>query len=92
MSSIKLSELYGQEDKLTKSQMDNIIFDGIRDNGECAEYAVVFGNPEYQGYRINEAIKLYKAKRVKKLILTGGVGRNTEYLKRKEIEAEQIKK
>lgn len=78
MNNIKLSELYTKSDMLTENQISDIIFDGIRDNRESTKYAIVFGSPEYQQYRIKEAICLYKANRVKKLILTGGIGRNTD--------------
>jgi len=88
----KLSDLYGKENELTEEQIDTLIFDEIEDKGYSSKYAIVFGSPDFQNYRVYEAIKLYKEKRIQKIIFSGGIGRETEESKRNETEAVQMKR
>lgn len=91
-NNIKLSNLFGKEDELTECQIDNIIFQGIKDEFVFCKYAIIFGSPDYQEHRVKEAVRLYKDKRAKKLIFMGGIGRETEISKRNETEAIQMKR
>lgn len=66
INNIKLSSLFGKENELTEKQIDNIIFNGIKeDESVFCKYALVFGSPDYQEYRVKEAIRLYKKREFK---------------------------
>lgn len=38
------------------------------------DIAIVFGGPDMIPYRISKAIELYKSKKIKKILITGGIG------------------
>jgi len=71
---------------------------GFSDDGGKADCAIVLGaaayhtkpSPVFQA-RIDHAIKLYKEGRVKKVLLTGGYGRNAEFSE-SEVALEYCKK
>lgn len=69
---MKLSEI--NNENLTDNQIEKIVFSNIKDSGKSAKYGIVFGSYILQKYRIEQATNLYKERRVKKLILTGGKG------------------
>lgn len=83
-----------------------IIFDGLRDKNQNADVAVVPGNKintdgtvsERLKARLDKSIELYEAKRVAKIIVSGGFGKEgfwegdkmKEYLESKNIPTEKI--
>lgn len=91
---MKLSEI--NNENLTDSQIEKIVFSNINDSGKSAKYGIVFGSYTLQKYRIEQATNLYKEGRVKKLILTGGKGgisnQNNEDVPEAELMKESLVK
>ena len=91
---MKLSEI--NNENLTDSQIEKIVFSNINDSGKSAKYGIVFGSYTLQKYRIEQATNLYKEGRVKKLILTGGKGgisnQNNEAIPEAELMKESLVK
>lgn len=83
-----------------------ILFDGLDDKGRKADLAVVLGNKINQDgslserlkARLDQSIKLYHADRVKKILVSGGLGKEGywegnkmgEYLQKNHIPQENI--
>lgn len=83
-----------------------IIADGMRDKDGKAELAVVLGNKVNQdgslsdrlAARLNQSIKLYREDRVKKILVSGGLGKEgywegskmKEYLVKNQIPTEAV--
>ncbi len=67
---MKLSDYKGKA--LTDNDIDNIVFSGIRDNGDSCKYALVFGNAMLIKERTVKAVEMYNSGRVKKLVFMGG--------------------
>ena len=72
---MKLSELTKETvSKLTPKEKWDIIFGGVRDNGECAEFALLLGTkPSLAKERAEAAARLYAEGRVKYIVPSGGV-------------------
>lgn len=66
----KLSDF--KDEKLTQELIDKIVFSKVEDNGASCEYALVFGHAMLINERTTHAVKMYKEKRVKKLLFLGG--------------------
>ncbi len=64
-----------------------IVFDGMQDDGKSADVAVVLGNEVLNDgtlsmrleQRVNCSLKLYQAMRVKKIIVSGAIGKSGFY-------------
>lgn len=67
---MRLSEI--NKETLTDEEIEKIVYGGIFDSGENAEYALVFGNSNLIKERVTTAVKAFKDGRVKKLIFSGG--------------------
>ncbi len=63
-----------ENEKLDKETIEEIVFSGIEDDFLPATYAIVFGTSRKieMDARVQKAVQLYKEKRVKKLVFTGG--------------------
>lgn len=59
--------------------VDKILYNGLVYNGESAECALVLGSNKAPIYRVPVAVDLYKAYKIKKILLCGGTVRNTEH-------------
>ena len=72
---MKLSEIKKEEfESLSNEQLAEILYGVSRDDGECADVALVLGgNPNHCGERAYKAAELWHAGRVKTLIPSGGV-------------------
>lgn len=72
---MKLSEITKEQlETLTEQELTRIVYDGISDDGSCADVALLLGTyPTYSGERAEMAAQLYLAKRVKYIIPSGGV-------------------
>ena len=72
---MKLSEIKKEEiELLSDEQMAEILYGVSRDDGACADVALVLGgNPNHCGERAYKAAELWHAGRIKTLIPSGGV-------------------
>ena len=57
---------------LTRELIDKIVFSKVEDNGNSCDYAFVFGHAMLINERTSYAVKMYKEKRVNKLLFLGG--------------------
>lgn len=87
---MKLSQI--PIEHMTDERIDKIVYEGMEDNKQEALCGVVFGNYRLQDLRVQKAVELYKAGRIKKLLLLGGAGgiSNEEHIP--ETEASSMKK
>ncbi|MFR2534147.1 MAG: YdcF family protein [Clostridia bacterium] len=87
---MKLSQI--PIEHMTDEQIDKIVYEGIENNNQEALCGVVFGNYRFQDLRVQKAVELYKAGRIKKLLFLGGAGgiSNEEHIP--ETEASCMKK
>ena len=72
---MKLSETKSEAlEMLSEEQLAHIIFDGVADDGKCADVALLLGSrPEWCHDRALAAAELYHAGRVSYVMPTGGV-------------------
>lgn len=64
---------------LTPEQKWEIVCGGVRDDGECGEYALLLGSrPEFAKERALAAAELYRAGRVRYVVPSGGVAWETD--------------
>ena len=64
-----------KEKDLTPQLVDRLLFEGLHDTGESADCAIVLGSAKAARYRLPAAAAAYKAGRVPKILLCGGVER-----------------
>ena len=72
---MKLSEISKEKlESLSEGQIIKIVYGGRRDQGECADIALVLGgNPKHCGERAYKAAELFRMGRIRTLITSGGV-------------------
>lgn len=88
LSKIKYFNIFFRYNRKT---LENIVFTSNQFNEkEIFDIAIVFGGVSMIPYRLDEAVNLYKNKRVKKILVTGGIGYLS--LDRKNREAHTMKK
>lgn len=61
-----------KETDLTPELVDRLLFQGLEDSGESADYILALGSIKAAKYRIPVAVEAYKAGRAKKILLCGG--------------------
>lgn len=59
-------------DRLSRQDVDEILFNGVEDNQESGDCMLVFGSQKCLKYRVPKAIGLYKDKRASKILFSGG--------------------
>ena len=79
-------------EKMSESEITDLVFKDIDDDGRSAEVALVFGNYLLQDDRVDTAVELYKEGRVKKLLLLGGSGGMSDRKKENRTEAKLMAK
>lgn len=67
---MKVSEI--NYDDLTQDVVDKILFEGIEDNQLCGDCIMVLGSASAYKYRLPKAVELYKQKRARKILVSGG--------------------
>lgn len=60
-------------EKLTESQMTNLLFAGIKDDNKKGDCIFVVGSSMAVQYRLPKAVELYKQGRASKILFSGGV-------------------
>lgn len=76
------------EEDLTVDIIDKLLFHGLEDSGETADFVLVLGSMKAAKYRVPVAADIYKTRRTKKLVLCGGKLR--EFPDGKHSEAENM--
>lgn len=71
MANIQISELDPKH--LTKTQMTNLLFEGIDDDGQSGDCILVLGSSQCLKYRLPKALELYGAGRAGKILCSGGM-------------------
>lgn len=79
-----------KEADLTPEIIDRLLFRGLEDTGDTADYIIVLGSMKATQYRIPVAAKAYHAGRANKILLCGGKIR--DFPEGKCSEAEYMKK
>ena len=86
---MKVSTLNYQD--LTQDIVDKILFDGIEESPHNADCIMVLGSTGAVRHKIPKAVDLYRHNRSPKILVSGGVIRETEYGEISEALAMKIK-
>lgn len=80
------------KEELTDNDIQNIVYQGIKDSNKNTTYGLVFGNSMLIKERVRTAVEAYQKGRIKKVIFTGGVGGVSNQNHLTTSEASQMKK
>lgn len=79
------------KENLTDNDIQNIVYQGIKDSNKNTTYCLVFGNSMLIEERVRTAVDAYRKGRIKKVIFTGGVGGVSNQNQTPTSEASQMK-
>lgn len=79
-----------EEEDLNEKNIDKILFDIPKDDGENGDCIWCFGSKTYMDERVNKTIELYNNKRAPYVLFSGGLGKKGEVAESKLMKEKAI--